>query len=107
MKQVNKWYIQEMKYVFISADGPIYVMLVPDNIADDLRGFVNLYYHQCYYKHKVNEPFSVMDEFLEFIKRKCPKHPGKIVEIIDCEDEEEEEKILMKYNYKERFSWNF
>lgn len=32
---MNKWYIERMKYIFISADGPIYVMLVPDNIVDD------------------------------------------------------------------------
>lgn len=104
MKQVNQWYIKEMKYVFISADGPIHVMLVPDNIANDLQGFVNLYYHQCYYKHK--EPFDPMNDFLEFVNRKCPEHPGKLVEIVDLWDEEEE-KILAKYDYKENLSWNF
>lgn len=100
---MNKWFINEMKYIFISADGPIYVMLVPDNIANDLEGFVNLYYRQCYYKHV--EPFDIMDDFLEFIKRKCPEHPGKIVEIIDCENEEEQ--VLEQYHYKENCSWNF
>lgn len=102
---MNKWYLNGMKYIFISADGPIYVMLVPDNIADDLRGFINLYYYQCYYKH--SEPFDLMDDFLQFINRKCPEHPGKIVEIIDCEDYEEEKRALKKYNYKESRSWNF
>lgn len=102
---MNKWYIKEMKYVFISADGPVYVMLVPDNIADDLRGFVNLYYQQC--DHKVGVPYDLMDEFLEFVKRKCPEHPGKIVDIIDCENYEEEKQALKQYDYKESRSWNF
>lgn len=102
---MNKWYIERMKYIFISADGPIYVMLVPDNIADDLRGFIKLYYRQCYYKH--TGPFDLMDDFLEFIQRKCPEHPGKIVDIIDYEDYEEEKQALKKYNYKESRSWNF
>ena len=103
----NNWYIEKMEYIFISADGPVYVMLVPDNIANDLREFVNLYYHQCYYKHAELEPFDLMDDFLEFIKRKCPEHPGKIVDIIDCENYEEEKQALKQYNYKESCSWNF
>lgn len=102
---MNKWYIKEMKYIFISADGPVYVMLVPDNIANDLRGFINLYYHQCYYKH--TGMFDLMDDFLKFIGRKCPEHPGKIIEIVDCEDYEEEKQALAKYHYKESRAWNF
>ena len=43
----------------------------------------------------------------EFIKRKCPEHPGKIVDIIDCENYEEEKQALKQYNYRESRSWNF
>lgn len=39
---LNKWYACEMKNIILSADGTdYYVISVPDNIANDLEGFLH------------------------------------------------------------------
>lgn len=94
---MSKWYIEKMKYILISDDGPITVIKVPDGVADDFKGFINLFYDKVYYKKK---SFYLIDEFIDFINRKCPEHPAEVVEVIEMEEE-------IPQKYKKCHRWNF
>lgn len=69
----NKWYICEMKSIILSCDGSeYYIIRVPDNIANDLAGFIDLFYKQRYNKMPLLEPFDPIEEFIDFVN--CKVH---------------------------------
>lgn len=99
----NKWYIGEMKNIILSCDGSeYYIICVPDNIANDLAVFINLFYKQRYDKMPVLEPFDPIEEFIDFVNCKVPEHPAQLVEIFISPADEDFPEKYRKYKH-----WNF
>lgn len=95
---VNKWYICEMKTVILSADGPYYVVRVPDNIANDLAGFVSLFYHVRPWEKK-EVVFVGVEELIDFMNSKVPEHPAEVMGIFDeWEDIPQQYRKCSNYN---------
>lgn len=92
-----------MKNIILSYDGPeYYIIRVPDNIANDLSGFMNLFYKQRYNKIPALEPFDPVEEFFDFVNGKVSEHPAQLVEILISPDDEDFPEKYRKYKH-----WNF